>query len=81
MITAAGEWQFVEGTNEIYGATTGTKHGTATTQKQAWWNATPVVQPAHIADAAGGAVVDVEARAAINAMLAQMATTGLQAAA
>ena len=30
--------------NFVLDTTTGTKWGTATTQKQAWWNATPVVQ-------------------------------------
>ena len=35
--------------------TTGTKIGTGTTQKLAFWNATPVVQPGHIADPTGGA--------------------------
>jgi hypothetical protein len=63
------------------GTTTGTKIATATTQKIGFWNATPVVQPVHIADATGGATVDTEARAAINSLLAQMATLGLQAAA
>jgi hypothetical protein len=31
--------------NYALGSTTGTKWGTATTQKQAFWNATPIVQP------------------------------------
>lgn len=30
--------------NVILATTTGTKWGTATTQKQSWWNATPVIQ-------------------------------------
>jgi hypothetical protein len=30
--------------NVSMGTTTGTKFGTSTTQKQGWWNATPVVQ-------------------------------------
>lgn len=34
-----------EAADWAFGTTTGTKHGTATTQKQAWWGATPVVQP------------------------------------
>jgi hypothetical protein len=33
------------GRNMILGTTTGTKIGTATTQKLAFWNATPIVQP------------------------------------
>ena len=71
----------VDGGNLILNTTTGTKIGTATTQKLGFWNATPVVQQTHIADAAGGGVVDAEARTAINALLAQVATLGLQAAA
>jgi len=55
---------------------TGTKIATATTQKLAFWNATPVVQQAHIADATDAA--DVILR--LNDLLAQMATLGLQAA-
>ena len=66
--------------NFTFGTSTGTKIGTATTQKVAFWNATPVVQPAHIADPAGGATIDAEARTAINAILAWQATLGLTAA-
>jgi hypothetical protein len=65
----------------ILGTTTGTKIGTATTQKLGFWNATPVVQQAHIADPAGGATVDTEARAAIASINALLATLGLTAAA
>lgn len=67
--------------NITFSAGTGTKIGAATTQKFAFWNTTPVVQPAHIADPSGGGTVDAEARTAINSILAQLATTGLQAAA
>jgi hypothetical protein len=34
-----------DGGNYVLGTTTGTKWGTATNQKQAFWNATPIVQP------------------------------------
>lgn len=34
-----------EGYNVAFGTTTGSKFGTATTQKLSFWNATPVVQP------------------------------------
>ena len=34
-----------DGTNLAPGTTTGTKIGTATTQKLGFWNATPIVQP------------------------------------
>ena len=63
-------------TNLIFGTTTGTKLGTATTQKLSFWNATPVVQGAAIADAAGGAVQDAEARTALNTLLARTRTYG-----
>src|SRR5439155_3769110 len=36
----------------VLGSTTGTKWGTATTQKQSFWNATPIVQPAAAGQAA-----------------------------
>jgi Ubiquitin-activating enzyme E1 FCCH domain len=35
----------VDGTNITFGTTTGTKLGTATTEKIGFWNATPVVRP------------------------------------
>lgn len=41
-----------EAANIAVGATTGTKFGTSTTQKMAFWNATPVVQQARPTDAA-----------------------------
>jgi hypothetical protein len=65
--------------NIAVGTTTGTKIGTATTQKLAFYNATPIVQPAGVADASGGAVIDTQARAAINAVIANLEALGLQA--
>ncbi len=75
------ELEIGDGVDVVLNGTTGTKWGTATTQKQAWWNATPVVQPIHIADPAGGGTVDTECRAAVALILADLATLGLQAAA
>ena len=63
--------------NLVVNATTGTKFGTATTQKLGFWNKAPITQPAAIADAAGGAVIDAEARTALNALLAAQRLTGL----
>ena len=74
-ITMAG------GKNIIVNTTTGTKIGTATGQKIGFWNATPVVQQAHIADPSAGTTVDAEARTAINAINALCAALGLTAAA
>lgn len=42
---AVGTVTMAEANNFALGTTTGTKWGTATSQKQAWWNATPIVQP------------------------------------
>lgn len=70
-----------EGGHFVCGTSNGNKFGTATTQKIAFWNATPVVQPTHIADPSGGAIIDAEARTAINSILAWQATLGLTAAA
>lgn len=43
----------LDGVNVSTGTTTGTKWGTGTTQKQSWWNATPVVQNTGWAATAG----------------------------
>lgn len=66
-----------DGVNIAVNATTGTKIGTATTQKIAFFNATPVVQGASVADATGGAIIDAEARTAINALISRIEATGL----
>jgi hypothetical protein len=55
------------------GTTTGTKIGTATTQKLGFYNATPVVQPTAVADATDA--VDVITQ--LNALLTRMRNLGL----
>jgi hypothetical protein len=45
-----GNLQITDARDIILGTTTGTKIGTATTQKLGFYNATPVVQPAAVAD-------------------------------
>jgi hypothetical protein len=52
---------------------TGTKIGTATTQRLGFYNATPVVQPTAVADATSGA----EAVTQLNALLSRMRDLGL----
>jgi hypothetical protein len=56
-LNGVSEWAFSpaelavgDANNIALGTTTGTKIGTATTQKLAFWNATPVVQPTAVAD-------------------------------
>ncbi len=44
-IGSTGNLTLNDGVHVIVGSSTGTKWGTASTQKQAWWNATPIVQP------------------------------------
>jgi hypothetical protein len=55
------------------GTTTGTKIGTATTQKLGFYNATPVVQPTAVADAT--TAIDVITQ--LNALLAKLRTLGI----
>jgi hypothetical protein len=45
-IPSTGGLQFTEANDIFFGTTTGTKIGAATNQKLAFWNATPIVQPA-----------------------------------
>lgn len=70
-------WTWKDAFDFAFGSTTGTKFGTATTQKIGFYNATPIVQGASVADASGGAVVDAEARTAINALISRIEATGL----
>lgn len=60
----AGSLALAEGGNAVLGTTTGTKWGTSTSQKQAFWNATPVIQQTTASAAAthvglGGAALTV----------------------
>jgi hypothetical protein len=59
--------------NITVGTTTGTKIGTATTQKLGFYNATPVVQPAAVADAT--TAIDVITQ--LNDLLAKLRTLGI----
>lgn len=44
-IADGGNTTWADAVNMVFNATTGTKIGTATTQKLAFWNKTPIVQP------------------------------------
>ncbi len=78
-IDCRGNLVMLGGKNISLSSSTGTKLGQSATVKLGFWGLAPVVQPLHIADASGGGTIDAEARTAINALLAQMATIGLQA--
>lgn len=68
-----GDITVTDGENIILGSTTGTKIGTATTQKLGFFNATPVVQPAAVANATDAATVITQ----LNALLARVRDLGL----
>jgi len=72
-ITSAGVLQVADAGNITVGTTTGTKIGTGTTQKIGFYNATPVVQPAAVADAT--TAVDVITQ--LNDLLAKLRTLGI----
>jgi hypothetical protein len=59
--------------NIVTDTTTGTKIGTGTTQLLGFWNATPAVQPAAVADATDAATVITQ----LNALLARLRTIGI----
>lgn len=48
-----GSQTLINGANFVLGTSTGTKIGTATTQKLSLWNATPIVQPSSTGQTAG----------------------------
>jgi len=62
-----------DATNIILNTTTGTKIGTATTQKLGFYNATPVVQGASVADATDAATAITQ----LNALISRIEATGL----
>ena len=68
---AAASLTLADALNLVVGTGTGTKIGTGTTQKLSVYGVAPVAQGAAIADAAGGVVIDAEARTALNALLAR----------
>ncbi len=69
-----------DGAALLTGSSNGSKIGGDAYNKLGFWDATPIVQPSHIADPTGGTTVDAEARTAINAINAMLASTGLTAA-
>lgn len=75
--TLSGNLTFGGGQNIVTGTSTGTKIGTSTAQLIGFYNATPVNQPATVADATGGATIDAEARTAINALIDRLQELGL----
>lgn len=77
-ITNSTTITLADAVNVVLNATTGTKWGTATTQKQAWYGATPVIQQSGIVDA-DGTLADITTK--FNSLLTKLETYGLLAAA
>lgn len=77
-VISTGNLQFTA-VNFVLDTTTGTKIGTATTQKLGFWNVTPVIQPAAITAPTGGAIIDAESRVAIGTLITRLQTLGLTA--
>lgn len=73
LLTANGGITLGDGQNIAVNTTTGTKIGTATTQKIGFWNATPVVQQAAVIDATDAATVITQ----LNSLLAKLRTIGI----
>jgi hypothetical protein len=72
-IGTTGLFTIADALNIAVGTTTGTKIGTATTQKIGFYDATPVVRPTAVADATDAASVITQ----LNALLSRMRTLGL----
>lgn len=66
-----------EAVNIVITGTTGLKIGTATTQKLSFYGVAPLAQQTGVADATGGAIIDAEARTAINAVITRLELLGL----
>lgn len=72
-------WTYADAVNMAFNATTGTKIGTATSQKIGFWNVTPIIQPASANQAALSLDVDVTGadtvdKAAVNANFTSIQT-------
>lgn len=72
-VTDSTKITIFDSVNIILGTTTGTKIGTATTQKIGFYDKTPVVQPAAVADATDAASVITQ----LNLLLSRMRDLGL----
>ena len=72
-IGTTGLFTIADALDIAVGTTTGTKIGTATTQKLGFYNSTPVVQPTAVADATDAASVITQ----LNALLTRMRNLGL----
>ena len=63
--------------NNIVIGKNGTKFGTSTSDKIAFFGTAAIIQPATISDPSGGATVDSAARTAINTLIDRLHSLGL----
>ncbi len=71
--------QIMDGRNIQFALGTGTKIGTATTQKISVYGVMPIVQAGAISGPSGGATVDSQARTAINSIITAIKNFGITA--
>lgn len=71
--------QMMNGRDIQFGRSVGTKIGTATDQKLAFYGVTPIVQPANIGYVSGGVTQDAQARAVIGLIIDALDDLGLTA--
>ena len=62
-----------------FSTVTGTKIGTTSSQKLAFYGTTPVSQPATVSDPTGGSTIDTECRTAVNTIIDRLQSVGLVA--
>lgn len=69
-------FQFLDGRNIQLGTTNGTKIGTATNQKIAFFGSSPVAQQSGISAPSGGATIDSQSRTAVTSLINTLRTFG-----
>lgn len=69
--------QILDGNDIILASEHGTRIGTATEQKLGFYGVVPVAQQTAPSEPTGGAVVDVQCRSIMNAVIAELITIGI----
>lgn len=76
-IASNGAISVADGLSINFGTTSGTQLATTSSQKIAFWGATPIVRPAAVTTPAGGATVDSECRASLSDLITKLQEIGL----
>jgi hypothetical protein len=69
--------ELLPGRNIITAGATGTKIGTAATQRLGFWGKSPAVQPAAVSNPTGGATIDTEMRTSYGTLLSRLRVIGI----